>query len=334
MRRYISGEGEMKNLRKSIPKALTIISIFAVALPLVLLSARVAYAQEPRMFSDPSIIHGEETLHLGDKFTFDVKLENRPQVNTISFSLHYDPKYVNITKITPNPNNELPGGSFLIGDWFLDTGNITDILYGYLGGYWDITTAVSVVRVEVQIMNFTPSIGTVIDIYAMNCWDDPGYNFLVGDCPYDLTFYYPYETLSHTVTADSQTFTVQTRANSTVTNFNFSQTGKSITFNVTGTTGTTGWVNITIPKVLLDGEWIILIDNAPATYIKTENETDTFLYINYTHSTHAVTIIGTTVVPEYMPQVMLITLIIATIALALIKRKVYIPDNKRILSKR
>ncbi|MEM3623248.1 MAG: PKD domain-containing protein [Candidatus Bathyarchaeia archaeon] len=124
-------------------------------------------------------------------YTFDIMITPHAAVTTISFSLHYDPHYVNITNIAPDPNGVLTGGSFLIGDWFLDTGNITDILWGKLGGYWDITTDVAVFRITVAVLAFTPSTGTVIDIYAMNCWDDIGNNFLVGDSPYDHTVIMP-----------------------------------------------------------------------------------------------------------------------------------------------
>jgi hypothetical protein len=284
------------------------------------------------LFADPPTF-SDKFIRIGMKFNFSIYLENRTKVTTIAFSLQFNPTYVNITKLTANPTNDLPGGVLLIGDWFPAEGRIEAITYGILGASWDVSLA-RVLDVEVQIMGFTSPGGTVIDIYDMNCYDEYMYNFLAGDCPYDITVYHTSEYIVHPVTVDSTTYYVTTESNSSVTDFNFSQVAKSVYFNVSGATGTKGWVNVTIPKVLLNGEWTILIDGTSTTYIKAENETHTFLYINYTHSTHTITITGTTVVPEYMPQVMLITLIIATIALALIKRKVYILGNKRMLSKR
>jgi hypothetical protein len=312
---------------------LTVSILTIVFLPL-LLDTKTVYAQQrtPKMFADPSAFHGEESLHIGDKFNFTIKLQNWTDIQVIAVSLHFNPVYVNVTNIIPDPYDMLSGEGFVIGDWFPKTGYITDITL-YTTGTWNIITPVALWLVEVQIMNLTPSSGTILDLYGMDCYDAYLNNFLSGDCPYDLTFYYPYETISHAVTADTQTFTVQTRSNSKVTNIQFSQAEKSIIFNVTGTTGTSGWVNVTIPKVLLDGPWTIFIDNNDVTQTATitANQTHTFIYVTYTHSTHKITITGTNVIPEYTPLIMLTTLITitATTILATSRRKLYILKRKR-----
>jgi len=158
-------------------------------------------------------------------YTFDINITAHPAVTTISFSLHFNPAYVNITNITPDPNGALPGGSFLIGNWLLDTGNITDILWGKLGGSWDITKDVTVFRIEVNVTAFTPNAGTVIDIYGMNCWDEPGYNFLVGDSPYD-----------HAVIMPPVIVVVQPKAEFTWSP-SMPTVGDTVTFDASGSTG-------------------------------------------------------------------------------------------------
>ncbi|RLI42577.1 hypothetical protein DRO69_10220 [Candidatus Bathyarchaeota archaeon] len=323
----------MKNLKRII-SILTILSLISGIFAFIE-SATATYPapDETALFA----YLDEITLTTSGTYTFDVKIQNKEDVTTIALDLHFDTHYVNITDIQANPEGELPGGSLLIGNWDPATGVIEMITYGILGDSWDITTPVSVIRVTVEVLNFTPPSGTVIDIYNMDCYDTILDNFLSGDCPYDHTLYYTYETLVHVVVADGQTFHVVTRSNSSVTDFNFSKAQLSITFNVTGTQGTTGWVNVTIPKALLDApepdQWTILIDGNPTTYTKTENTTHTFLYINYTHTTHTITITGTQVIPEFTPLLMLFVAL-ATIILVIIRRKVYILGNKRISAKR
>jgi len=324
----------MKKVSKTVVAFLIFLMValvFSASLPE---KTRAAYPPEGEtaLFADPDFIDVSGASRPAT-YSFDVKIQNKAGVVTIAFDLAFDPNIVEILSITPNPNNELPGGVLLIGDDPTTPNVIEMITYGILGAWWDITTPKSAVRITVKLKDFTPPTGTKLDITNMDCYDKEGYNFLTGDCPYDNTAYYCYETLLHSVTADSQTFYVETRSNSTITNFEFSQTEKSITFNVTGSTGTKGWVNVTIPKVLLDGPWVILIDNndVTGTATITTNQTHTFIYITYTHSTHKITIIGTYVIPEYTPLIMLTTLITitATTILATSKRKLYILKRKR-----
>ena len=105
------------------------------------------------------------------------------------------------------------------------------------------------------------------------------------------------------VTWNEEIYPVTVVSNSTVTDFNFSQSLKQISFNVTGPNGSTGFCNVTIPKVFLRCEtledWQIKIDDTLITdFIVTENETHTSLYFTYTHTTHQIKIIGTKVIGE------------------------------------
>jgi parallel beta-helix repeat protein len=100
---------------------------------------------------------------------------------------------------------------------------------------------------------------------------------------------------------DGIIYPVAVVSNSTVTNFNFSQPLKQISFNVAGPDGTIGFCNVTIPKALLwvetPDEWILLIDGNPTIILATtENATHNSLYFTYTHTTHKVQIIGTHVI--------------------------------------
>jgi hypothetical protein len=136
----------------------------------------------------------------------------------------------------------------------------------------------------------------------------------------------------YNIPAGDAEFSIEVKSNSTVYNFNFSLSDKSIVFNVTGESGTEGFVNVTIPKALLDvkpeyappNDWLIFIDGTPISYTeKTENATHTSLYITYTHTQHQIEIKGNWVVPEF-PTLSLLLLAFAAVAtLILMSRKVF-----------
>jgi len=111
--------------------------------------------------------------------------------------------------------------------------------------------------------------------------------------------------ISHEVVWGGFTFYVYTLSNSTVSDFNFSQPAKQISFNVTGDSGTPGFCNVTIPKTLLRANetqsWTVLLDGNSISYTKAESETHTYLYFTYTHSTHHAQIIGAEVIQSLTP---------------------------------
>ncbi|UCB61168.1 MAG: hypothetical protein JSW72_03715 [Candidatus Bathyarchaeota archaeon] len=117
-----------------------------------------------------------------------------------------------------------------------------------------------------------------------------------------------------------QTYYIPIFTNSTMSNFNFSPTSKSISFNASGNTGT-GFLNITIPRALLYAaptEWIVAIDGIPLAleeFTLTENDEYVFIYLNYSHSSHLIEIMGTWIISEFPPSILpLITLISLTAA--------------------
>lgn len=114
--------------------------------------------------------------------------------------------------------------------------------------------------------------------------------------------------------------------NSTVSNFNFNPNAKTISFNVTGTSGT-GFCNITIPRALIYASpqnWIVKLDSntLPAgSYSVTENAEYVFIYLAYSHSTHRIEIEGTWVISEYQPNMFLIVLAILSLIAVIVAFK-------------
>jgi len=126
---------------------------------------------------------------------------------------------------------------------------------------------------------------------------------------------------------DGYAFNVTMTSNSTISDFNFNESLKQISFNVTGPTGKTGYCNVTIPQGLLQGEpWTIYVNNTDCTAFCSiaGNSTHTFVYIPYTCSTNIIQIEGTWVIPEF-PLVMILALsmILAMLVAGFAKKRFY-----------
>jgi hypothetical protein len=127
----------------------------------------------------------------------------------------------------------------------------------------------------------------------------------------------PTEQANFEVPWGEEVFVVETLSNSTVADVVFNQTDKFLSFTVNGTSGTVGFCNISIPQELMDGEFEISMDgtqlNAGVGYSESYNGTHHLFAINYEHSSHAMKITSTIVIPDFaawlfLPFVMLVTL--------------------------
>jgi hypothetical protein len=115
---------------------------------------------------------------------------------------------------------------------------------------------------------------------------------------------------------DGYTFNITMNSNSTISNFNFSESSMHISFNVTGPMGKTGYCNVTIPRGLLQGSpWTVYLNGTDytASCSITGNDTHTFIYIPYTCSTNMITIEGTWAIPEFPSTVIILAFMITTL---------------------
>jgi hypothetical protein len=98
------------------------------------------------------------------------------------------------------------------------------------------------------------------------------------------------EILTHTVDVGGVPYDFVTASSSSITDFTYNDTGKTIEFNATGPVDIPGFTNITLPKVLLplpsSDTFAILYDGKAINYSRTENSTHYFLYFTYSHSLH------------------------------------------------
>ncbi|MDI6825814.1 MAG: NosD domain-containing protein [Candidatus Aenigmarchaeota archaeon] len=121
------------------------------------------------------------------------------------------------------------------------------------------------------------------------------------------------------VTWEDKTYHVVTFSNSTITNFNFSQPEKRISFSTRGLAGLHCFCNITIPIELLDGKFTVWIDDDQTHFIKNENATHSFLYFVYDHAAHKVKVVGTTVIPELSIPILIVLMTITLLAVIIRK---------------
>jgi len=129
------------------------------------------------------------------------------------------------------------------------------------------------------------------------------------------------------VTIEDTPIPVTINSNSSISEFDFSETSLQVSFNVTGPTGTTGFCNITIPEDLLWGDFSVYLNGEPLVegldYTRTYNGTHNIFYITYSHSSHLIEITGTHVIPEYSSLIILSLLLTATLLIIVNKKRLF-----------
>jgi len=134
-------------------------------------------------------------------------------------------------------------------------------------------------------------------------------------------------------------YTVITESSSSVSQILFTEGIPLLLFNVTGAEGYIGYCNVTIPKDFMwstDG-WVVLINGIQVTPMVTEDEQNTYIYIEYSGGSHNIAIIGSDVVPEFnllWTLIILLGAIIITVLTKMLKaRKISSPFFCRIKQK-
>jgi parallel beta-helix repeat protein len=153
----------------------------------------------------------------------------------------------------------------------------------------------------------------------------------IGDTPYIIdannTDRYPLMAPFNTFSAgtwNGVTYNVDVVSNSTISDFSFNATQKTISFNVAGSSSTTGFCRVTIPNALLGGSYVISVNGSgPLTLNEIPDGTHTFLYFTYKQGVRSVQIVGSVAVPEFPPVLVLPILVVAiTVTIILTKTRV------------
>jgi len=161
-----------------------------------------------------------------------------------------------------------------------------------------------------------------IDLYRGPYQNETGSDG-IGDTPYSLDENnkdnYPLMGIisDFTVSFQQDTYHITLISNFTISNFN--ESGKVISFNVTGPDDTIGFCRISIPRNLVEGPYTVLVDGIEVntTELPISNSTYAFLYFTYTHGSHQIII-----VPEFSIVIVLpMTTALLLLSVFLQKRK-------------
>lgn len=135
-----------------------------------------------------------------------------------------------------------------------------------------------------------------------NYWDDYNGTDLDGDgigdtyLPWEGVDYYPLmapwtRVRTFYVSVNETVYPVTIYSDSTIASFGFNESLGRVSFNATGPHNVQGLCNVTIPKAVLDGHLLVLVDAGVIDFTRVENETHNCVWFTYTHSTHRIRII-------------------------------------------
>jgi parallel beta-helix repeat protein len=156
----------------------------------------------------------------------------------------------------------------------------------------------------------------------------------IGDAPYNVNFgqrdRYPLISPCHDFTVVAgQAYHLEIVSNSSIANLTLAvwlssptpylQPGQQfLWFFVAGETNTTGFCRVTIPRNVLNGTYVVLVDwhQVPAAELEESNSTHAYLYFTYGQSEHE-----TVILPEYPSATFLSITIMAITTVAIIAAK-------------
>jgi parallel beta-helix repeat protein len=116
-------------------------------------------------------------------------------------------------------------------------------------------------------------------------------------------------------------YSVDTVSNSTLSNFTFNPSTKTLTFNATGTNGTMGFCRVTIPLSLMSGEWTVTVNGTSIPYSIITDANCTYVFFTYHQSTETVQITSTNAVPEFQPYMLLPLLMMITLLTVVVSKR-------------
>jgi len=121
--------------------------------------------------------------------------------------------------------------------------------------------------------------------------------------------------------------TIAIYSNSSTANISFDPDSRLLKFTISGTIGTVGAVMVVIPKTLLDGTPIVLVDNVevPSTFY--ENSTYYFVQFTSPLSLRTVTVGGSNTIPEFASNLILVGAVTVSLVKLLMRMKKKSPDQ-------
>jgi len=190
---------------------------------------------------------------------------------------------------------------------YTDMNSTWDNGYPYGGNYWSNYTGIDLYSGPLQNETGSDGIGDAAHIVSAG----------------NNTDHYPFMAPINTFDAatwDGLMCHVDISSNSTISNFKISTTAKTISFNVTGATGS-GFCRVIIPNIiaqtLWSGNYSVLVNGSPVTFKNWTDTENTYIYFTYPHSEREVIIIQEFPSAMLLPLLMLFTIF----AIILTKKK-------------
>ena len=229
--------------------------------------------------------------------------------NNSIFGNNMESNFYGIMLVYGSSNNKIFHNNFINNTRQADSvgyNNTWDDGYPFGGNYWSDYAAIDELNGPYQ--NITGSDG-------------------IGDTSHDIdeNNIDRYPLMAPFTTFDAGTwngtaYNVNVISNSTASNFQLNTIQKTTSFNVSGVEGTAGFCRITIPNIIVqelwNGNYTVLLNGEPCPFRNWTDTTNTYIYINYTHSQHQIAII-----PEFPSVLFLPLLLVSTLGAVVLSKK-------------
>jgi len=274
-----------------------ILTLLTATLIMALTPPQAISTETTTVYIDPKNGHSS----FGESYTINVSVTNVTNLYTWQLRLSFNPSILNCTEVSVPPDNIFGGLIFIpsppiidnvIGDISALCAYATNETHGING---------SGILCQIDFISKTPAITSLHLVKkGTECWgctylQDPNNNFIPFE-PIDGTVTVESPDFSENrfdVTQNGETYPVTVFSNSTVTDLNFNQTLKVMSFMVEGPTDTKGASSVVFSKALLNGTLAVKVDSTAVYYTISENATHNFLHFTYQHSTKNVKILLT-----------------------------------------
>ncbi len=314
----------IQNKRKNLALLLTLFMIAAAYVKVPAVKAQIT----PTLYIDPPTY---TATHRGEIVSLDVNmrdLEENLSVIAVEFKLGFDPNLFEFVSIVKGPFLDSFAAPPNGGTYFVYVPRTDHILAGIVvlpdeNATWHAPLPNgegTIATVSFEVID-GPAVTADFTLYDTKLSDTTGVPPGVTHNTEDATFSFPVEHLSQHITWDGLDYLVTTESNSTISNIDFT-IGDHINFNVTGETGSIGYMYIEMPREFMDGTFSVLINGIPTPFAIWQNTTHTTLYFVYTHSTKSITIFGTLVAPEFHSVALVLTPLVASLAMAVMKIRI------------
>jgi hypothetical protein len=275
----------------------------AVAMVIIIAVFSISLMKPVRADGTPTIRINPASQELpdtivGQTFGVNITINDVTDLWAWKVRLNWNPQILNITNVQEGPFLQSAGNTLFIwsglGATTINQGYIREISCNLL-----VATGASgsgvLATLTFKVLAAGTSDITINETELLSSTDD--------NPPIQHGDVNGYAIIPYTFSASGQQ--IKVISNSTITNFQFNPTEKKISFNVSGSDGTKGFSNITIPKDLMGGIITVYKDQLLLTsgvdYVDTSNSTHYVVNIVYSQSSHEIEIVGPQVTPSPSP---------------------------------